>query len=54
MSDNNEELFEGTYSLEEHRKEEEIDNNPVPPEMPINYYSYMSYWNFKFKYSVRH
>ena len=42
MLDNNEELFEGTYSLEEHRKEEEIDNNPVPPEMPINYYSYMA------------
>lgn len=42
MPDNNEELLEGTYSLEEHRKEEEIDNTPQPPELPINYYSYQA------------
>ena len=42
MPDNNEELLEGTYSLEEHNKEEEFDTQPTPPELPIRYYSYMA------------
>ena len=42
MPDNNEELLEGTYSLEEHHKDEEFDTHPTPPELPIRYYSYMA------------